>query len=284
LEAIGEGNEDKVEHLLEALSSCNVSVFESGGRLGVVLCTCAASLIMHHFQVTKEMTPVNVISSNLYKAARKAKNMDPRYPAMSQEQVLDQWSLLVKQRFMEKIVETASTTLSLGATMDNMMKMMTTVSATIMDLKAQNSDFRLTVADQKSQVAMLQGLAQHLKEQVTHANRKLAIFRTPRWVLVKSDWEDLQMEMGRRMRWTMLAKPTYECPTLMMRVIRGCLHFLHSHRFRRCHHCHHHILLFQLPPHRMPRPQQMVQPLTPILCFLPSPMRLPGISSSPIFI
>jgi hypothetical protein len=78
LNAIGILYVAQVDKLVDKLFSVNVPAFDKCGHLSVVLCTRAASLIMHHRQLTGKF-PGNAISSHLYEAARGAIIVDPRF-------------------------------------------------------------------------------------------------------------------------------------------------------------------------------------------------------------
>jgi hypothetical protein len=66
--------------------------------LRVVLRTCAASLIMHHRQLTRKF-PGNAISSHLYEAASGARIVNTCFLDLSPDLVLDEWSKLVEAAF-----------------------------------------------------------------------------------------------------------------------------------------------------------------------------------------
>jgi hypothetical protein len=76
LNAIGLLSAAQVDNLVEKLFSVNVPAFDKDGHLRVVLRTCAASLIMHHKQLTRKFHG-NAISSHLYEASSGARIVNP---------------------------------------------------------------------------------------------------------------------------------------------------------------------------------------------------------------
>jgi hypothetical protein len=98
LNAIGLLNAAQIDKLVEKLFTVNVPAFDKGAHLSVVLRTCAASLIIHHRQLTGKF-PGNTISSHLYEAALGARFFDPQSLDLSPDLVLDEWSKLVEEDF-----------------------------------------------------------------------------------------------------------------------------------------------------------------------------------------
>jgi hypothetical protein len=94
LNAIGLLNAAQVDKLVDKLFSVNVPVFDKCDHLRVVLRTRAASLIMHHRQLTRK-NPSNTISSHLNEAARGARIVDPRFLDLLPDLVLDKWSIIM---------------------------------------------------------------------------------------------------------------------------------------------------------------------------------------------
>jgi hypothetical protein len=133
--------------------------FKEGGPKRHILRTCSASLIIHHRHVTHDMGLSNAITSQMHKASRNVTLQDPRFPAVTPEAVLDEWSKLVESNFKARTIDVSPISQSIDAKMDTMMKMMKMmklVVATVTDLKTHNVANVLTMADQMAQIVVLQ--------------------------------------------------------------------------------------------------------------------------------
>jgi hypothetical protein len=155
LNAIGLLNPAHVDKLVDTLFSVNVPAFDKCGHLRVVLRTGAASLIMHHSQLTRKY-PGNTISSHLYEAASGARIIKPRFLDLSPDLVLDEWSKLVEADFKSASIAAEFSLQSADAKLDSLVKMVKSLMDITNGLKAQNGENMLQMADQKARLSRQQ--------------------------------------------------------------------------------------------------------------------------------
>jgi hypothetical protein len=155
INAIGLLNAAQVDKLVDKLFSFNVPAFDKGGHLRLVLRTCAAYLIMHHRQLTRKF-PGNTISSHLYEAASGARIVDPRFQDLLPDLVLDEWSKLVEANFQSASIAAECSLQSSDAKLDLLVKVVKSLTDIANELKAQNGDNMLQMADQKARLSRQQ--------------------------------------------------------------------------------------------------------------------------------
>jgi hypothetical protein len=178
LNAIGLLNAAQVDKLVDKLFSVNVPALDKGGHLRVFLRTCAASLIMHHRQLTINF-PGNAISSHLYEAASGARIVDPRFLDLSPDLVLDEWSKLVEADFQSGSIAAECSLQSADTHIDLLVKMVKYLTDVANGLKAQNGENMLQVADQKARLSRQQREIEELKEHNYVASQKLELIKAP---------------------------------------------------------------------------------------------------------
>jgi hypothetical protein len=171
-------NATQVDKLVDKLFSVNVPAFDKGGCLRVVLRTCAASLIMHHMQLTRKF-PCNAISSHLYEAAWGARISDPRFLDFSPNLVLDEWSKLVEADFQSASIAAKYSLQSVDAKLDLLVNMVKYLTDVANGLKAQNGKNMLQMADQKACLSRQQREIDEFEEQNYVASQKLEMIKTP---------------------------------------------------------------------------------------------------------
>jgi hypothetical protein len=81
----------------------------------------------------------------MHKASRNAKLQDHRFPTMTPEAVLGEWSKLVEIDFKSITIYISPSSQSIDAKIDTMMKMIKMVDVTVNDSKTQNEVNVLTM-------------------------------------------------------------------------------------------------------------------------------------------
>jgi hypothetical protein len=161
---------------LNAIGLLNAA--NKGVNLRVVLRTCAASLIMHHRQLTRKF-PGNAISSHLYEAASGAKIADNRFLDLSPDLVLDEWSKLVEADFQSTSIAAECSLRSADAKLDLLVRMVKSLTDVSNGLRVKNGDNMLQMADQKDCVSRQQREIEELKEHNYVVSQKLELIKTP---------------------------------------------------------------------------------------------------------
>ena len=183
LECLGfQASSRAVSDFVDKLFVVSIPAFKVQGHLHIVLKISAASLLMNHCKVTSECGYANAISSKIRNAAREANIVDCRYPNMSPEQIVDEWSKMVMEDFNLRNLEIAKAqpdAPSIAATLNQCVALLTTMSTDINELKLQNGNAITTIATQKSQISQLHNEIAGLKSGLHESKKKLAFIRTP---------------------------------------------------------------------------------------------------------
>lgn len=151
IDAVGKGNRQQVEKLMDALFLIGVPDFQRGQKLNSILETCFASMIRHLPEIVRLGGGHCLFASTLFNAAEKIALTDARFPGQDPKSVLLEWSKMVgddyKEKFDLKNVEAMGpTTQDSGA----MYKMLSHVAGDVKELKDEKKDQELQLANQKA--------------------------------------------------------------------------------------------------------------------------------------
>jgi len=183
LEAIGFSNKAALWRLMDALYVISVEYFNPGKPLFPVIKICTASLIMYHEQVTLDLTPANSVSCYLREAARKASITDPRFPGMSPESVLMEWSRIIMKDFKANNPELSNAANNLESMANAINHLATHVTNLTQELAANKNLMEEKEANNERRFSLMQThydqeRATMVKE-IADLRHKLAFIRTP---------------------------------------------------------------------------------------------------------
>mmetsp|Transcript_10357 Transcript_10357/g.17598 ORF Transcript_10357/g.17598 Transcript_10357/m.17598 type:complete len:493 (+) Transcript_10357:230-1708(+) len=167
IDAVGKGNRQQVEKLMDALFLIGVPDFQRGQKLNIILETCFASMIRHLPEIVRLCGGHCLFASTLFNAAEKIGLTDARFPGQDPKSVLLEWSKMVgddyKVKFDLKNVEAMGpTTQDSGA----MYKMLSHVAGDVKELKNEKKEQELQVANLKAMVAYQNQEISSLKEEL----------------------------------------------------------------------------------------------------------------------
>lgn len=101
LDALGV-DKDCALRLMDEIFQCNIPKFEEGEELYVLREIMLASLLMHHRQLIKDCSAVNIVSSTLLEAAQRINITCSDSPGLPSDQVLRRWSESIEKDFQER--------------------------------------------------------------------------------------------------------------------------------------------------------------------------------------
>ena len=159
---------DSVALLMKEMFSVSLPAFLPEGELHIVLRTSLASLIMHHNQVTFELSEQNAVSSKLIKAAINAKITDPRYPNEVPQVILTKWSDDVKKNFNDSNPDIARVTpdgANLAAAFNSLQAVVQSMSANILVLLARDQDRQQRMSQMESRESTLHKRVSELEKE-----------------------------------------------------------------------------------------------------------------------
>lgn len=157
--------------------------FRKEGNLHMVLCVCAASLIMYHNDVVKDFGESNAVASKLRQAAEEAKITDQRYPNDSPAVILRKWSDEVKESFKvenSSIVSVSADGTQLAAAVNQQTVLLQQILATNMELRESNQRKDRQIATLQGSVYSLNETVREMGGQLTQIKELVTSSRTPR--------------------------------------------------------------------------------------------------------
>lgn len=183
LESIGFSNKAAIWRFMQELYVISVEYFNPGKPLFPVIKICTASLIMYHEKVTLDLTPANSVSCYLRETARKAGISDPRFPGMSPEAVLMEWSKIVMKDFKAINPELSNADNNLDSMANAINHLATHVTNLTQELAANKNLMEEKEANNERRFSLMQThydqeRASMVKE-ISDLRHKLAFIRTP---------------------------------------------------------------------------------------------------------
>ena len=165
LDALGV-DKDCALRLMDEIFQCNIPKFEEGEELYVLREIMLASLLMHHRQLIKDCSAVNIVSSTLLDAARRINITCSDSSGLPSDQVVRRWSECIEKDFQER------STLARLSVMDESGKEMYVLVASLLEsireLKRSNESLIGTVNGLTTKFDQV--VRQHTDDAVTISN------------------------------------------------------------------------------------------------------------------
>jgi len=150
IDAVGGGNREQVEALLEELFVVDVPDFKRGGRLRIILETCFASMIRHLPEIVRLCGGHCLVASTLFRAAEMIGLTDARYPNLNPKSVLLQWSEMVSDKYRQEFDAAKLKTMNSSADAGALFNMLSQVARDVKELKEEKRNTELELAKEKA--------------------------------------------------------------------------------------------------------------------------------------
>ena len=156
IEALGQHNQAMAHLFIETLLPSNIALFEPGNPLYVVREKCFATMLQFYLEVRQKMGYSNVVVTKMYEAAMMVNLSDPKHPHLSPGRVLEEWSKVIEkdvtERRLASIVTADSNLPSMSSTLNQVVRMLGTLTADVRVLKTTNNHLATTCAAQESEL------------------------------------------------------------------------------------------------------------------------------------
>ena len=141
---------------IETLLPSNITLFQPGNALYVVREKCFATMLRFYLEVRQKFGYSNVVVTNMYEAAMMVNLSDPKHPRVSPGRVLGEWSKVIEQDVTDRrlgSIATASSNLpSMSYTLNQVVRMLGTLTADVRVLKSTNNHLAITCAAKESKL------------------------------------------------------------------------------------------------------------------------------------
>lgn len=183
LECLGVGNKEAVRRLMDQMFVISVDFFNPRGRLFPVIKTVGASMVMYHNQVTDDLGPGNAVTTKMEECARLAAIVDPRFPSLSPEATLVEWSKIIREDFESRNPEIAIASANLESMSSSINQMAACITSLKQELHQTKRQLEESAASHAHRFAQMKSHysneASKMQETIMDLRHKLSVFKTP---------------------------------------------------------------------------------------------------------
>jgi hypothetical protein len=168
-----------VQALLEKLFV--VSGLHPFPDLHIVLPICAAAMVMYHRLVTEEFGSSNSVATKLRNSARSASISDARYPNMSPESLLDEWSDIIMDDYKARnseITESSPDLVQIATVQNQQTAVLIELKTALSDMKRENEHDHLHMTTQGVTISEQHDTIATLRDELQKTRARLALDST----------------------------------------------------------------------------------------------------------